>query len=251
MRARLSFQPRCFDLAKALRDPLWAASQLPSTCLGHNELHFWWARVPTDGTDGSALAASLAHDEQERAARFKVATPRQEYIVTRYILRHLLSAYVRQPAAALGFAYQAHGKPFLPDQPALGFSASHSHGLAVFGFAWNYPVGVDVEKAQSGRPVMQIAERFFSERERSALRRLPEEEWNAAFFRIWTRKEAYIKALGEGLSHGLGQFDVSLEAGAEDALLATRPDPAESARWLLREAEVPSPYVAAAAIHLG
>jgi 4'-phosphopantetheinyl transferase len=109
-------------------------------------------------------------------------------------------------------------------------------------------VGVDLERIRSDVAVAEIAERFFSRREVAMLRTLPTEVQREAFFRCWTRKEAYIKALGEGLSLPLDQFDVSLAPGEPAELLCTRPDPSEASRWSLREI-VPAPgYVGAIAL---
>jgi 4'-phosphopantetheinyl transferase len=111
-------------------------------------------------------------------------------------------------------------------------------------FASDRRIGVDVEKVRRDFSTVEIAERFFSEAERCALRELPREQRHEAFFRCWTRKEAFIKALGEGLSHPLDQFDVSIAPGMPPALLATRPDAREVTRWTLRDVEVPGDYAA-------
>jgi len=120
--------------------------------------------------------------------------------------------------------------------------------MVVCAFARDRGVGVDVEKVRRDFNVEEIAERFFSVAERDALRGIPVHEKHEAFFRCWTRKEAYIKARGEGLSHPLHQFDVSLTPKDAAALLATRPDCIEAARWLLRDLPVTSGYLAALAV---
>lgn len=106
-------------------------------------------------------------------------------------------------------------------------------------------IGVDVEQVRGNSDLDAIARRFFSGREQSELFALPEEERVAAFFRCWTRKEAYIKATGDGLSLPLSQFDVALAPGEKNALLATRPDESEAERWLMQEVPAGAGYVAA------
>jgi len=123
----------------------------------------------------------------------------------------------------------------------LTFSVSHADGMAAFAFTRNRMIGVDVESIRKSFDTSGIAERFFSEAERAALQNLPAHKRHQAFFRCWTRKEAYIKALGEGLSYPLHRFDVSISEN-EPALLATRPNPAEAGRWLLRTLPVPAGY---------
>jgi len=114
-------------------------------------------------------------------------------------------------------------------------------------FAEGRQVGIDVEKLRRDFATSEIAERFFSIAEREALRALPQDQRHEAFFRCWTRKEAFIKALGEGLSHPLDQFDVSLAPGGPAVLLATRPDAQEAKRWKLWNIYVPGDYAAALA----
>lgn len=246
-RRSIQFRFFPFDLDHTL------ASDTPESmaALAEKEVHFWSAHIPEELGEGeAALLAPLSADERTRADRFRVKAPRCEYIVTRYILRHLLSNYLRLPAADLVFAYLSHGKPHLPAHPDLQFSVSHSHGLAVFAFARHRRVGVDVEKINTERPGMDIAERFFSPSECRALHALPPAERGVAFFRIWTRKESFIKGLGSGLSHPLRRFDVSLKPGEEDALLATRPDATDAARWWIRDAPVPQGHAAAVAVEI-
>jgi len=167
------------------------------------------------------------------------------------VLRDILSCYLRVPPSELGFRYSAYGKPALADNfdaAGVRFNVSHSHEMALFAVTCGREVGVDIEYL--GREVRgeEIAEHFFSTQERANLRALPAEMKHLGFFNCWTRKEAYIKAHGEGLSLPLDQFDVSLAPGEAAALLATRSDPREALRWSL-QALTPGPgYVAALAV---
>jgi 4'-phosphopantetheinyl transferase len=130
-------------------------------------------------------------------------------------------------------------------QGGLHFNLSDTDGLALVAVSAEGPLGVDVECARSSPRILEVAERFFSSREVAALSALEPAERPAAFYRIWTRKEAFIKALGTGLSRGLETFDVSLEPGAGARLLATRPDAAEAARWQLYDLDAGPDHAAA------
>ncbi len=125
---------------------------------------------------------------------------------------------------------------------------SHSHGVALYAVTRDREVGIDLEFIRRDLEVEQIAERFFSRRETATLRALPTALREYAFFLCWTRKEAYIKARGEGLSLPLDQFDVSLIPGEPAALLSTQPDSDEALRWSLQELTLASGYVAALAV---
>ena len=192
----------------------------------------------------------LSLEERERASRYRVGRPREEFILTRGTLRSLLSRYLRATPQELLFRYSAYGKPFLDRHYDLRFNVSHSGGLVLMAFARAREIGIDVEKVDREVDAKKLSERFFSVRERQCLKDLSGEELQAAFFRCWTRKEAYVKARGEGLSLPLHQFDVSLAPDETRALLATRPDPSEASRWLLCDFAVPPGYAAALALAL-
>src|SRR5262249_38693376 len=115
-------------------------------------------------------------------------------------------------------------------------------------FVRDRQIGIDVEKLRAQTDALKLAEHFFSSQERHELRNLPGEELHAAFFRCWTRKEAYIKAKGEGLSLPLHQFDVSIAPNQTQALLATRPEAKEASRWAISDVSIPLGYAAAVAV---
>jgi 4'-phosphopantetheinyl transferase len=190
----------------------------------------------------------LSLEERERAARYRIGKPREDFILTRGTLRSLLSRYLGATPQELSFRYSAYGKPFLDRHCDLRFNVSHSGGLALMAFAREREIGIDVEKVDREVDAKKLSERFFSVRERQCLKDLSGEELQSAFFRCWTRKEAYVKARGEGLSLPLHQFDVSLTPGETRALLATRPDPSEACRWTLRDLPADSGYAAALAV---
>ena len=219
--------------------------------LGPKDVHVW--QRPFEGllTDLEHLHPLLSEDESVRAARFRFDQHRNEFIFCRGTLRMLLGTYLDQPPEQLLFSYSAEGKPDLaPDSssPHLSFNVSHTDGMALFAFTWDRKIGVDVEKVRKDFASEEIAERFFSLAERQALRELPESEKQQAFFRGWTRKEAFVKAKGGGLSHSLQEFDVSVAPNDNFALKATRPDSNEAKSWIVRSLPVASGYAAAIAV---
>jgi 4'-phosphopantetheinyl transferase len=219
--------------------------------LSSSEVHVWQASLDPAASCVEQLQRTLSAEELHRAARFHFPRDRRRFIVARGVLRDILSRYLSVPPAELGFRYSAYGKPALADmtdEEGLCFNMSHSHEMALFAITRGREVGVDIEYLRTAVACEEIAEHFFSARERATLRALPETRKHQAFFNCWTRKEAYIKAHGEGLSLPLDQFDVSLAPGEPAALLATRGDPREALRWSL-QALTPAPgYVAALAV---
>jgi 4'-phosphopantetheinyl transferase len=214
--------------------------------LPSHEVHVWRALLdqPQSLTD---FLATLAADEQERAARFLFQKDRERFIAARGMLRAILSRYLDVRPDDLSFGYSAHGKPFLVSEPGgdVRFNVSHSHGLALFAFAQKRDLGIDVEQVRLEVAGQRIAERFFSACEVAALRGLPANQHTEAFFNCWTRKEAYIKARGEGLSLPLDQFDVSLAPGQPPALLRAGMAANEAARWSMIELAPAAGYKAA------
>ena len=214
------------------------------TSLADDDVHVWQAPLDRAG-DLPALFATLADDERARAARFHAERDREHFIAGRGLLRAILARYVGVPAAELSFAYGPHGKPMLSAGSNAGdlrFNLAHSHGMALYALARGREVGVDLEYI-APRGEEGIAERFFSAAEVATLRRLPATERRDAFYACWTRKEAYIKARGDGLALDLSRFDVSLAPGEPAALL--RHDDEVPARWSLAALDVAPGYAAA------
>lgn len=209
------------------------APQHPALDAG--EVHVWRACLRRQGAALRELGLSLSADERERAGRFHFRKDREHFVAARGVLRHLLALYTGVAPHLIRFSYNGYGKPSLDGDVGapLHFNASHSNGLAVYAVARGREVGIDLEFVREGFPGFEIAERFFSPYEVSALRALPKGERAAAFFDCWARKEAYIKARGEGLSHPLRTFTVSLTPGEPAALLRTDGDPREAGRWSL------------------
>jgi len=219
--------------------------------LAHDEVHVWQATLDLPRFRSEGLLRTLAADEQIRAGRFHFAKDREHFIVARGVLRAVLGGYLNRAPDGLSFCYGAHGKPGLAggtDVDTIRFSVSHSHGAALYAVARGREVGIDLERVRSDLPVMELAERFFARSETARIRSLPTASQAEAFFRSWTRKEAYIKALGGGLSIPLDRFDVTQAAGEPGPVLAMRGDPSSTSTWLVRELPAASGYVAALAV---
>ena len=219
--------------------------------IDRDEVHVWRATLDQTPSQIQGFLHRLATDEQIRAARLYFERDREHFIAGRGVLRDILGRYVNRASESLSFCYGAHGKPALAgnsDEDAIRFNVSHSQGLALYAVTRGREVGIDLERIRSELAVVEIAERFFSRREVAVLHSLPTEMQRQAFFRCWTRKEAYIKARGEGLSLPLDEFDVSLAPGEPASVLATQPDPSETFRWSLRDLIPFSGYAAALAV---
>lgn len=216
--------------------------------LGEAEIHVWFRALDQQVPNANALFELLSADERERARRYRFDEHRNEFILTRAALRILLGFYLETFPEQLAFSYSAQGKPSLEkDAAALCFNVSHTHGLAALAFGRGCEIGVDVEKLRPECDATKLAQRFFSASEREAISSLSGRALHEAFFRCWTRKEAFIKAKGGGLSIPLDQFDVSIDEGRPAALLGTRPDPAEASRWMLHDLPVKEGYAGALA----
>jgi 4'-phosphopantetheinyl transferase len=211
-------------------------------------VNVWVRTLQVPSAIESTCYEVLTSEERERAARYRVERPRNDFVLTRGTLRSLLARYVGMTPQELSLRYSEYGKPLLDGPFDLRFNVSHTDGLALIAIVRAREIGIDVEKINAAPEVRKLAERFFSVRERHFLECLSGEELQVAFFRCWTRKEAYVKARGEGLSLPLHQFDVSVAPNESRALLATRPDPSETGRWILQDLPVSHGYVAALAV---
>lgn len=219
--------------------------------LGRDEVHVWRASLDQPPSLVENFRLSLAADERARAQRLYYRRDREHFTVARGVLRAILGGYLNQEPASLSFCYSSHGKPGLAghfDGAAIRFNVSHSHGIALFALTRGLEVGIDLERIRLDLAVTEVAARFFSRREVATLQALPLNLQRQAFFRCWTRKEAYIKARGEGLSLPLDQFDVSLAPGEPAALLAIRHDLSKTSVWSLQELDLAPDYVATLAV---
>ncbi len=216
--------------------------------LFHNDVHVWRAELNHSTGTAQSFVPLLAPDERSRAEKFHFQKDRDRFIIARAFLRVILSRYLQLRPDQLRFCYGPYGKPSLigiEGEQAVRFNVSHSHDLALYAIARGREVGVDVEYMREDFASEKIAEHFFSRGEVDALRELPANRRTEAFFNCWTRKEAYIKGTGVGLSLPLGQFDVSLVPGEAAALLSVRENIPGASNWSLREL-IPGPSYAAA-----
>lgn len=214
------------------------------------EVHVW--RVPLDPPPElvAELRALLSADEAARADRFHFDRHRRRYTVGRGVLRRLLAAYAGAEPGSLSFEYGPREKPRLAAglAPGLEFNLSNSEELALVAVTTGVEIGVDLEALRPMEDALEISERFFSAPERTALAACPAQDRDAAFFRCWTRKEAYVKAVGDGIALGLDRFDVSLDPGEAARFLALEGDPARAAQWSLTHIEPAPGYTGALAL---
>jgi 4'-phosphopantetheinyl transferase len=216
--------------------------------LGADEVHVWRVHV---GRTAAEHASVLDADERRRADAFRLDRDRDRYVVTRGVLRMVLGRYLDRDPRRLRFCHGAHQKPALAHpgrDGSIRFNVAHSADLALVAVAWDREIGVDVERIRTGLAIDELAHHVFSPREVATLLSLTGAQRIRAFFDGWTRKEAYVKARGTGLARALTDFDVSLAPGEPARLLADRADPAETARWSLRDLPVGVGYAAALAI---
>jgi 4'-phosphopantetheinyl transferase len=204
--------------------------------LSDGEVHVWRVSLDLPQTLIDSFFESLSDDERKRAGQYHFPKDRRRAIVSRGALREILGNYLGMPAPELRFVYGEFGKPALSleSDNELRFNVSHSADLALVAVSRSRNVGIDIERVRPGVAAEQIAERYFSPRESDALRALPAEERTAAFFRYWTCKEAYAKALGRGLSLPLDRLGISLPAN-EAAIVVDSGNPEWIAGWTLCE----------------
>ncbi|PYS89539.1 MAG: 4'-phosphopantetheinyl transferase [Acidobacteria bacterium] len=224
---------------------LWLAPPA-ALSLAEHEVHVWRAALDQPAATVQALLQTLTPDERGRAERFHFPTHREHFVVARGVLRNILSRYLKVEPGTLRFRYGQYGKPALRGDE-LRFNVAHANGLALYAVTRRREVGLDLEYATEDCASTQLAERFFSRKEVEMLRALPPANYRAGFFNCWTRKEAYLKARGTGLSVELNQFDVSLAPGEPASLLSSRENAQEVARWSMREL-APGPRYAAALV---
>lgn len=230
-----------------IMNDIWpSVAKLPA--LKPGIVHVWRASLVPGVEKLAAFWYNLNTAERQRAERFLLQKHRDRFIASRSILREILSQYVNIPPEQIRFRYTAHGKPYFDFATDIFFNASDSNDLALYAITLNREVGIDIEFIRENFAGEEIAERFFSANEVAALQKLPSEQREEAFFNCWTRKEAFIKAIGEGLSYGLDQFDVSLAPNQPAQLLQVRGSVAEAQRWSLQSLEPAPGYAAALAV---
>ena len=201
---------------------------------GSNQVDVWRVSILDFLPDSIRWMKSiLSPDEIKRADRFHFEADHHRFVVSHASLRDILSRYLYKSPQDIEFAASENGKPIISPRSQLDFNLSHSGDFALIAISKGRKVGVDVERHRLDMDHEKIAQRFFSDEEKSELRELPDVQKMNGFFNCWTRKESYIKALGLGLLLPLDSFDVSLAPNEPAALRATRPDPQEASRWTM------------------
>ena len=217
-----------------------------SPCPARAEVHVWRAELDVSASQLQALRATLSPEESARGGR--LLKGRDRFVAARGTLRAIIARYLDAAPASLEFrAGNTYGKPALSAEfaGALCFNVSHSADLALYAVSADREVGVDVEHIRTDVSAGEIAERFFSPRESDSLRALPEGERLRAFFECWTRKEAYLKAIGRGLFGPLEEIEVAVGPGRPAAVLSTPRDEEDAPAWSMRSLEVGADYAAA------
>lgn len=180
------------------------------------------------------MEQTLSEDELVRAKKFYFERDARRFIISHGILRHILGVYLNMKPSKIAFIYGTYGKPYL-EGDEICFNMSHSDEIAVYAFVRNRQIGVDVERIRNFPEAENIFSRFFSPYENKVFKSLPDEQKQEAFFRCWTLKEAYIKAVGDGLAYPLDKFDVSYAPGEPAGLLNLAGDSRKASEWLLRD----------------
>lgn len=206
------------------------------------DLWIWPLNQPADRH--AALRAHLSADEALRASRFLRQTDRLHFEAARGRMREILAEVTSIPPASLQLGTGPHGKPFLEGGPE--FNLSHSAGWAALAVTADTPVGIDIEKLRDME--RDVARRFFSPAEVTALETLDPDSWQDGFFRCWTRKEAVVKALGTGLTTPLDAFDVTLRPGQEARVRGMRIGGHSAADWTLTHLDLAADFVGAIAL---
>ena len=218
--------------------------------LSEDDVHIWRADLNLPTWRLQQLAQTLSSDEQQRADRFYFERDRKHFIAGRGLLRTIIGRYLDLEPSQLQFSYSSRGKPALVNtniEGTLCFNLSHSNGLALYAVTRSRLIGIDLEHVRPMPDAEKLAKRFFSPHEHAAIGSLLPDQQQEAFFNAWTRKEAYLKATGDGLA-GLEQVEVSLTPGEPAALLSIQGDRTAPSRWSLYQLTPAPGYVAALAV---
>ncbi len=222
-------------------------NRIGNRSLRSGEVHVWRFPLEIPGPSVEKLHSLLSDDERVRAARFYFPKDRRRFIVAHAALRLILQGYLHRKTGDIHFLCNRHGKPFLPGEP-FEFNLSHSHEMGLVGVAFQKAVGVDIERIQWDFDCERIAERFFSPEEIAALHATHPDRRVLSFFHGWARKEAFIKAKGQGLSIPLRSFAVSVDPDETEFSLRHLSENANNELWRLRSLLFEIEYAAALAV---
>jgi 4'-phosphopantetheinyl transferase len=212
--------------------------------------HVWKYPLQTSAAVEDSCYKLLSTDERQRAARYRVPGARREFILTRGTLRRLLARYLGKSPNDVSLRYSDYGKPLLEGPLHLHFNVSHADGLALIAFARERQIGIDVERIGPEPDARKLMQALFSMQEQRFLNLLSGDEFTRAFFRHWTRREAYLKARGEGWSTPIHQLEVCIDEAGSRRLFQTGPDPAKASHWIVRDLPTSWGFAAALAVEL-
>jgi len=224
------------------------SNSLTAPALPHNGVHVWCTALQQPSDAIVQLAATLSDEEQRRADRFQFNHLRESFIVARGTLRFILAQYIQLEPEQLQFEYTPYGKPFLSkklNMPDLSFNLSHSNGLALYAIANHRRLGIDIDYIRAISDFEHVSAATFSAFENNQLQSIDGRLKTLAFFNCWTRKEAFIKAIGDGLSFPLDQFDVSLRPDEPARLLRIAGSEEKAGHWSMFSWQPTNEYVAA------
>ena len=226
-------------------------SHTPSPELTDTQVHVWRASLDLPDEVVRSLESLLSKDELLRASRFSFERIQRRFVVRRGQLRSVLALYLGEDPRSLRFEYGPQDKPRLVGEPAwenLSFNTTHSYDMALFAVAHCREVGIDLEKIRDDFEHAEIANRHFAPSEAANLEAEPLESRLPLFFDYWTCKEAWIKAMGGGLSIPLNQFEIRLEPGESRARVVSLSLPVLDAQWFVHRLRVAPGYAAALAV---
>lgn len=232
------------------KQPRRYLSTAPFQPLTDSDIHIWCASLSASPEDLSHYTSLLSHDELERAKRFYFERDRNHFIVARGLLRTLLGSYLDLEPSQIEFVYGQYGKPALKTglhEKALAFNLSHSKDLAIYAFGLNRKIGIDLEHVRPMPDMDDFARQFFSYKESEFLNALAGKQIEETFFKIWTCKEAFLKANGSGLTVPINQVETSLEAGGTITLTSVGEDEEHVGDWHLEVFSPVTGYQAALA----
>jgi len=207
--------------------------------IGADEIHVWEINLCPSRDGDAHLIDFLSNAERERAKRFVFEYDRIAYIRSHATMRCLIANYLGRAADEVRFGKGEFGKPYIVDGKGLVFNLSHSSGLALLAIARDRDVGIDIERMREGGSILEIADKFFSTEESADIHSRSGADQLKAFYKCWTRKEAYIKALGRGLSLPLNSFSVPIR-GLESVTAVIW----EGRKWYFLDVRVEAPYLA-------
>ena len=218
----------------------------PALSLAGGEVQIWCASLERPPQVVARLSALLSPDEKARAERFYFERDRVRFIVGRGLLRTILGGYLGMDPARIEFSYGPYGKPALNPAQTLHFNLAHSQALALYAFCRDHPLGVDIEHIRPMADEDALARHVFTPTESALVASLDGDPKHDAFFKIWTCKEAILKASGDGLTKPLDQTEISL-AGPAPSLESIDGDREQAARWYLETFQPAASYQAALA----